>query len=424
MKSSLILILVVLTTLNYSCKKKSENKKPQLEILTPSEGTIYSSEDEIKVKVIASDDQNIKLIKVVINDENSVAIVQSQTLTINEVYTEKTFKFKVNDSSLKSSKCFVSVLVSDGALETKKYLEITIQESPKKITGYITGQIIGSSTNIKFYDNLGNIQHSFLSEGQLQNGVFFSSEQLFVHHTFNSSVKALKLPTFSQVWEYSNSQVNKVIANANQFYLLKSDYYTTGYNIYDLSMFKSFYEPTFTYSPYCGAIGTELLCIYQMPANLNAQKKLILYDINTSSILKECLTNNTVKSIVSLSNSIFVMHQINSINQHQIALYDFNTNSLNSIYQSPTPINTILKIDDNRLLIHSNTGLGVFNMQSLNFQMLVNNTLIACFDFNTINNEIYLSHSNKIERYSLEGNLVSSLNLDYQPSFLGLTYNK
>lgn len=127
------LFFVLLLT---SCKKNAENLPPEIHILSPKEGNYFQVDDEIKVILQVKDDIEIKYIKVGINDQNSVAIAPSQTININQKNSEKSVSFKLDNSTIKGGKCFISVLASDGEKETKKYVEIIINELPKIATDY------------------------------------------------------------------------------------------------------------------------------------------------------------------------------------------------------------------------------------------------------------------------------------------------
>jgi len=420
----LISFFILLCCAYISCKKKKVNQRPSIEILSPTEGATFNHNEEITVKIRASDDVAITLIKVVINDLNSVAITPSQSIVTQLQNTDKSFVFKLSDANLKSGELYISALISDGELETKKYLKINFNELPKSFTGFITGQESGSNTILNLY-NADNIkQNTFLFEGGNTKAAFISAQQVFLGFGTNSNTKAIKLPELNQVWEYSISLVKNITIKDDRFYLIKADNYTTGYNASDFSVYKSFYEPSFTYFPECAAVGNNTLCAFQMQPNLLTQKKIITYDINTSAILKEFLTNNIIKSIIHINNEVFATHHINSNGQHQLGLYNFENNLFSDIYTFGTNVKAILKIDANNILIYSDDGLGMYNFQSNFYQLIINQTAITSFDYDNLHNEIYLTRNNIVERFSTNGNLISSTNLDHQPQSITLLYNK
>jgi hypothetical protein len=348
----------------------------------------------------------------------------SQTLNLSNKTIDKTFTFKFNNNNFQGGKCFISVLVSDGELETKKYLEIHINESPKIFTGFITSELVGSNANLNFFNNSGIQQGSYFFEGNFSGGIFFSSEQTIVGFANSSMAQAIKLPSIDKVWQYNAAQVKNMTFNENQFFLLKDDGYTSGFNVSDFSSYQSYYEPTLTYLPVCAAAENNMICVFQNLSNLSAQKKIIVYDIITSNIIKELNTQNTVKMLISVNNNEFVTHHISNSNQHQIGLYNFMNNTINTIYISNTNIKSISKLDNNTIFVLNNSGIGLFNIQTNNFQMLIAKTNIVSFEYNIIDNEIYLICDNLVERYSLTGDFISSLSLTYQPNFICLTYNK
>jgi hypothetical protein len=407
-----------------SCKKNNENQKPIIEIVSPSVNTTFNVDETINVKVKASDDVEIKLIKVVINDENSVAITASQSFSPNLKNTEKTFVFKLNDLGFKSGKYFISVMANDGELETKKYLEINLNELPKTYTGFITSQQTGNNSLLNLYNKNNTKESTFLFEGDFTDAVFFSSHQVLLGYGVNAKAKAFKIPSFSQTWEYTASSIKNLSVKDDRFFLLKSDNYTTGYTVSDFVTFKSYYEPSFIFSPACAAVGINTICVFQMQPNLMAQKKIICYDLNTTSILKEFLTNNIIKSIIHIKDELFAIHQINTNSQHQIGLYNASTNVFSDVFTYDEIVKSIVQLDVNNLLVLTDSGLGILNLQNLNFQMILNQINITDFEYESLNNEIYLTRNNLVEKYSVSGNLIASTSLDHQPKSITLLYNK
>lgn len=407
-----------------SCKKNDENKAPVITIVSPGEGTSFNIDQEIMVEINVSDDVEIKFIKVGVKDENSIAITPSQTIQVNEKTVAKKIRFALDQSTAKSGKSFVTILANDGEKETKKYVEIIINEVPKVATGFITAQLSGTNTLVNYYTVNGEKQNSYTIQGSYSSGTFFSSSKVWVGCSQNSGAVAYGIPSWNMIWTNNSAQIENFTRDEEQLFLLKGDYYTTAYNIKDFSVLKNFYDPNFNYKPFCAANNTQMFCAFQKHQNASVQNKIIVYDFNTSSILKELLLNEEIKSMEFFFNNVFIAHTISSSNQHRIAIYDADSNELNNLYTSGSPVKSIKKLDNNLLLILSGSGLGILNIQTHAFQSIINKNNITDFELENVKNQIYLLCGNQIEVYSLNGDLFSALTLAEIPHFIDITYNR
>jgi hypothetical protein len=421
--TNVIFFIIFISIVFFGCKKKIQNQKPVFEILSPTEGATFNANEEINVIIKASDDDEIVSIKAVINSENSVAVTPSQTVAINQKSIEKSFVFKLDENTIKSGVYYVSVLVADNELETKKYLKININEGAKNLTGFITTESAGGTTKFSAYNNQGVKNGTYESNVLIDDFVFFPSQQLIISYTLNSKASAKKLPDFNQVWEYNTSLVKNFCFDENRFYLIRSDNYISGYNIDNFSVFKSFYEPTFTYNPTCGAPGVNIFCSFQMTPNLNDLKKIIAYDFTTSNIIKELLISQIVKKIVQINNDDYVTYHLNN-QLHEIGLYQYENNSYSTIYNVGQEVKLMMKYDTKNIFILTNNSLGILNIEQGIFQTIINKANISSFDYDSVNNQIYIVINNVAERYNLSGNLLSTYSLDHQPNKIKLTYNK
>jgi len=407
-----------------ACKKKGLNERPTIEIISPAEGASFNSNEAISIKVKVTDDVDVRLIKVGINDENSIAITASQSINVTEKELEKLFVFKLDDPNIKQGSFYISALVSDGEFETKKYLKINIKETPKILMGFITSEANGANSILNFYNTVGTKENSFFYQGVFTKGAFFSSEQLLLSYSLNSGAKAIKWPELNIIWEYNVAPVVNMTIDNDRFFLIKSDHYTTGFNASDFSIYKNYYDPGFVYYPQCAAIGNTVFCAFQMSPNLNAQKKIISYDINTSSVLKEKFTDHIIKDLLTLHDDIYVTYHITSLGEHQIGLYDYANNNFSSIYNLTESVKEILKLDAQNILILNNSGIGILNVPNQSFQMIINQNSINGFAFESIRNEIFIVHNQVVEEYAINGAMIASYNIGYLANSINLMYNK
>jgi hypothetical protein len=418
-----ILILPIILLLT-NCKKKEDNLSPVLNILSPTEASDFNVDEEIKVKVSCSDDKEVKFIKAGINDQNSVAISAAQLININKKNSENIFSFKLNNVSATAEKCYIVVLVSDGEKETKKYVEININAIPKIATGFITTHVSGSTTGLTHYSLDGALQNSQNCDGEIKDGDFFATQQVWIGYSSDEGAKAFKLPDFNQVWSYNLAQIENFTRNSEQIFLIKSDHYTAGFNIDDFSIFRNYYEPSFTYHPKCAATNENIFCAFHMQINVSEPKKIIVFDFISSNILKELLIQDEVKSLEWLNNNIFVAHIANFNNNHNVALFDADANTLNTIYNASSNIKSILKLDNTNVLILSDEGVGILNILNHGYQTIISKTNIVDMAFETVSDQIYIVIGNKIEKYNLNGNVLATYQLNNQPNTIHLTYNK
>lgn len=416
-----ILFLVLFTGVLFSCKKKIENKAPKLEIISPEEGRNYFDEEEVIVSLKASDEENIAFIKVGINDENNVSSVAAQTVIVNQKETEQTFRFRLNKAIINTSVFYITVLVNDGTLETKKYVKIFLQKQPLKLTSFVCTNTQGSKTYFDLYNINGEKLNTFETIGNYSHALYFSKTKTLV--AFGTSVKAFNLNNFDEVWSYSESPVNNIAYDENRLFVLKSNYYTTAYNAVDFSVSANFYQPGFTMQPYCAAIGDEGIGIYHHEYNLTGQKKISFYDFNTSGILKEYAMVNHVESMTYIKDGLFAVHTKTISNTHQIGIYTFGTNIFTPVYNTTSEIKQLIKTNDNNILVCTDNTIGIFNIQLQSYTPIIVQNGITAIAYDQVSNQIYLATTSTLNRYDMDGSLIGSINLLNSPGSLTLIYN-
>lgn len=419
----IIAVATILSSLIYGCKKHIENQPPNLEILSPTDGKTFQENEVINIVIKASDDKMITTIRAGINDENATAVVQAQSITVNQATLEKTISFNLNQSSVKDGKHFCYVTVSDGEKEKTIYRQIYMLETAKVMTGYITFEQNGNNTNIHHYNATSQKQGVYNSNGLINSANFFSTPQVLLTHVLNADATAYQLPQFSVPWNL-NSQVKSIAKNDRQFFLIKSDDYISGYNLPDYSPFRSYYESSFTFHPEVAVAGTDLFCSFNKVLNQFEQNKLIVYDLNTSVILNEYMILDEVTAMIPLQQNRFALILKSTNNQYKIGIYDAQTNLLNIAYTTANQIKSISRINANSLLILSNIGIGNLYLQNNAYQLIVNKNNIKAFELEAVSNTIYVLSEDQLQRYDIAGVLLSSTSLDHQPYYFCLTYNR
>jgi hypothetical protein len=408
---------------NISCKKQTENQPPVIEIVSPSEGQSFSIDDEISVLMKAQDDVNIQSIKAGINDENGAAVTQFQSITVNQKSVEKTWRFKLNIGNIKAGKCFCYATVNDGEKQKTVYREIYVNETAKTFTGLITFEQNGITTKLHHYNSELQKQGVYNSNTLLNEAYFYAPSQILLTYTAGANAFAYQLPQFSVAWNL-NSQVKSIASGDKKIFLIKADDYISAYNLPDLSSFRSYYENTFSYHPELAASGSELFCSFNKMSNQTVAKKIVVYDLNTSVLLKEYLLNEEAKAMINLIGNKFALLLKSLDNQFSIAVYDAQANQLNTMYTSSINLKSIARLNENLLLLWSDTGLGTFNLLNNTFQLIVSNSAISSFDFDMVGNQIYVISGNQLQKYNLNGTQLSSITFDHQPYDLSLTYNR
>ncbi|MCC6253073.1 MAG: hypothetical protein IT238_11510 [Bacteroidia bacterium] len=418
-----LLFIVIICAI--SCKKKAENLKPVIEIILPKNGAVYTADDEIIVRFKVTDDQLIKAIRVGVNDENNIAIATPQSFEINQKEVEKEVIFKLNNPTHQSGKYYITIVAFDEESETKKYIEITILEAARKLIGFIVCSNNTSNTSLlNIYNSLGEYQQSISFDSKVNNYYFFPLSQSVLTVLSSQKAMAYSIPGLSKVWEYANSIVSGINKDENNFYLHKTSHYTTRINSLNYTDINNFYDPAFYYYPQLAETGNNIVCTYQKSLNNNEQNKITCFDLNTSGIVRDLLCAYHIKSMVHLQNNVFALNYSDANNNHHIGMFSYTSNDITPIYSSSSDIYSLIKISDNKLLLHQSSSLSEFSLQNYSLLPLLNNSSIFDFTYNDLNSEIYTVESMAIKKYNLSGNLLQSIPLPYQPSMIRLMYNR
>lgn len=135
-----IIVFCLLLYITLSCKKKVLNEPPIINIHLPLENTTISSIDTLDVKVIIRDNSaNMLRISLYIADENMRTVTSPAIYNLSGNFVNLDVQYAVNERWLESGIYYFVVNASDGELQTKSFVKISVNCVPKVFSGIVVG---------------------------------------------------------------------------------------------------------------------------------------------------------------------------------------------------------------------------------------------------------------------------------------------
>ncbi len=135
MKKTLFLFFFF-SVLLISCKKKDE-VSPYIQITSPNENSNHDVLDTLAVVGSVSDNENLEYVKISLLNEDNITVATAVTLfpETNEYSLNR--EFIIDNILLESGDYNLLITASDGINESRKYIQISLNEAVTELTGIL-----------------------------------------------------------------------------------------------------------------------------------------------------------------------------------------------------------------------------------------------------------------------------------------------
>lgn len=411
----------------FSCRKKTDEQYPTLQILSPGVNTYHHVLDPIPFQVKASDETKLVSITVRLLNEQLTPVTSSVTLACSN--NEETFNSYIltTDIHLPSGLYYLKAEAFDGTNTKVQYREINLVEVPKALKKvYLVSQ---PSTSLIQIDSLSNGQtfsafshstdysFSVISSYYSQIGIAGSqvSNYVSVDAEYYNSIYSINNPQTSLNYFVSGYVKNDKTYIADNDGKVKS-YKKTGASIDIIDFGNQLVKEMMVEDDFIFAFATHKTTL---------QPSIITRYISSGILHQSLNINTTIQHIFYLnSNELLLIGNENDLGK--ILIYDMSLNAVSEpVVFSNGKIYCACKNYNNEIIIAHDNGLSVFNILNYSLGSLSTGDTYQKVVYEDLSNQLYLAKNNQIEIYSASPfSLVSSVTATDSILDIHILYNK
>ncbi len=438
-KSTFIYGLVLSTIFILACKKKKDTPQdtvyPVITINKPVPASTFNMFDTIRVNVHVSDDNTLEEVTVSLTDLNHIPVQSTVSYTPNAASWDIDIGYELYEYHLPSGYYYIAIHASDGINNINSARKIYINASPIIKQGYyiftgtgIQHQVLKLDTNFS--------QNNSITRNGPYNGSALSNyyQRLYVNGSSgNQEFDAYNCITNQLSWDIPNSG-----AGAPYFTWCDTDGKNAFLGYYDGRLIRYDYTSTATtnynytnsdYSPLYGSVVAGKYIVHYRSRVLPGSRKLVVFDLNSGTALKETNVNfNTLGIFEKSPTEAYVLgNDDNNIGRVFVltiasgSMYEpINLNSAKILSCCITNSNTLLiSMSDNEIYGYDYAGNNLISVLS-GFQA-------SRIRYSTSESRVYISGGKQLKACQLNNLTLSPLktyNLNDTIRDFQLLYNK
>ncbi|MCG3167310.1 MAG: hypothetical protein POELPBGB_03099 [Bacteroidia bacterium] len=424
----LLLLFLSFSLVLFSCKKKDE-VSPYIQITSPNEYSNHNVLDTIAVVGMVSDNEQLEYIKLSLLNENNITVASVVTLFPETNEYELNREFIIDNILLESGEYNLLVTASDGENETRRYIEITLNEAVRELTGILIAETpAANSVELrKIKPDLSAEQIAFAA-GDFSSAAASSKNQVYyIAGSETGSLRAFSMLNNSELWSV---QANP-LAGAPYFSDITEDDGLLYVSFFD-GMLKVF-DKSGTVKQQIDVSGYNCLKIYKQ-GNLifseqqqigASSRRLVLYDaLSAEEVQYVPLDMEAVAFCKRNDDNVFVFG--NSGNQGYMKNYVISDNG----FWEPHPLETgnvlsAVRIDDNTFLIGQEGTVYKYTYNPNSLVTYLPSVTASFISYELLSNRVVIADVNAVEIYNYNnGVLVGTVSAASAIKSLSLLYNK
>lgn len=380
----------------FGCIKEDVDMvKPIITITTPLTGNSFSVPQNIIVHGSISDDQIVESIDISLYDINNIAVSQSVHITPKQKTYSLNEQIVLNDIHLKGGTYQLTISASDGDNTSKKFIELTINEYPKKRNGLFAFSNNGSNTVITQLDSIFNATFFQTLTGDFL-GCFVNSynQEVVICGKNTGNLVGMDISSKALKWNINNnasgqSHFTGISNTQNEVFIgyynrTIQSYKSNGTPNYSAQAFvNSYSEQTFVHQDY--------LFFSEQPEISSSIVRLVVYYMASGLEKQQMIINEDVIDMFSYSENELTIFT-NDGGTGAIRVYDVNQNSVwqpftlnTGLIKDATEITTgiyiIIQNGDliqvNRSAFTKTTYLSGINAEKVKYDSLTNQLFVV-----------------------------------------------
>jgi len=412
------------------CKPDPDDIYPQINVLQPSIGQIFSNGDTIKLNATFSDNEQLEKIQVSLMDQDNKPMLA----TLSPVATANPFSFQsdyiIDDPLLPGGVYQLRFQASDGNNITNKFIEIQIQELPRRLLyPLVVTRSANSGLGVWALENWKTWRNIYSSDGDVEgSAVNSSNSQFYLCGRWKNGLSALHLPDGKILWhiEARPNPVHRWVEGVSfswpMLYVSYYEGFICGYNPSGNEIYKSEIFPTaiptktvFTKNFIVGSFIDELSSLKYLVSFHNQGGKLIF---------SKFITDMVVSMFCPGSDDVVIFANAGGVGK--ISLYESDENTL--LFQHAFDEGIFYgaaDMDKDNYLISTSTGLFWYRLSNNSLSKFAStkaNTKIVCDNTRML---VYAGTGKTMDVYDFpDGTLLESYDLPDTLINIHLVFNK
>ena len=387
------------------CHKDPPDTPPTVTVDYPSANSTFDVIDTVNFKVRITDDEDILNLKVSLVDDAFTPVGSQQNWTINLRSATINDFFLINQPSLPSGTYYLVFEATDNRDYTKKFVPVTLNGIPKKLTNVILFTTNSQASTIEVLDTALQSVNSIVFNNQFQDGLASSYQQNIFYLSQNGQLSVLDAATQGYYW--SESDLNSLghdylghLTTANPYVLVPYNCCIRSYGN-DGTFYRTYTIPAIEQRPVVSFVSGNYLFVVTKPYT-NTPSRMYKYYFNTNVLADSYMLDYSFDPTTIVQpndDKIFIFGNI----QGETKLYEyyFADNIVSSVDGLPAgSFYDAVKIDDQRILISINGN--IYQINPLTYSMININPALHGYDLNYdfLDNTIWLADGNELFVYT------------------------
>lgn len=412
------------------CKKDAKDTvKPTIELSSPQNSSFYSVPSSIQVKGEVSDNENIESVTIILKDNNGIQSTdiihvspQSKNYTINEVIF-------LEDIYLKSGTYELSISANDGNNTTIKFIDININEYPKKRKGVFLFSNDGNNTTITKLDSVFNNSFFQTLSGDFLNGTVNNLNQEVVScGNISGDLVGMNILNGAINWSIANNYASQAHFTScsqqdNEVYIGFYNRNIQSYmgngtpNFSALTLLNFYSELNFVHQ--------NNLLVSEQHHITTSEIRLVAYYMASGLEKQNMIINENIVQIFSYSTNELILFT-NVGGNGKIKVYDIQQNSVWEPFSLSTGlISDGIEIDTGIYIIAQDGDLVLVNRNNFTKTTYLSGINAEKVKYDDINNQLFVTIGNTLKIYDYSSKtLIHTYNHSALIKDFDLWYNK
>lgn len=422
-----ITIVLAIAFLFFTSCRNTDEVAPTLSVTSPYNMMSVNYGDIITVSGSATDDQNLKSVKIELLYDNLAATDFSYELTTNNNTFEFNKSFELDDRHMGTATYLLKVSAIDKAGNRKtEFIELNYGELPKELQGIaIVNKVSASIYDLYYYDlNSVSFIKSFVGDFQ---SLLADAYHLLIWMSGGTSGDLVAYDLENDVVSWSQSPQLSFFPFFGELHQMSSDYNVAMVkgNSTAVSM-DSDGMVNRTYTLNNSAEGGEIFEIknYVIIEEIYSNNHyLSVFNKGTGNRVHQTLMSEDVIAIKKRNNDeVFVITSTN--NSSHLYQYDYKGNSLYEPHSiDPGTLYDLCVIDQDEIILAHSNGLMRFTLDN-NSMVTVNTDIALQLEYDDLSGIIYANVNNSLKIFDHLGNSGGSITSGVNVSSFSLYYNK
>lgn len=430
--STLFFALILCVGTMLSCKEDEDSVKPTITLQSPSNNNNFAVYETIVFEGSAEDDQQLDFVTLEVLDVDQVRALPPVTLNPSGKTFEFTRGIYIDDIHLESGTYYCVVTAGDGTNETRKWIEVTINEAPKEVLGYyVISEPAANDVEVWQLDTGLNavVAHSLPNHDYGSSEVNSYSQQVIVAGAFSGDLEAYNIATGLMRWSDASG------SNLPYPWFTKVQYSDDDHLLYasltSQGQIRAF-DPggglkvnasaLSGYHPVNNFVLDDKL-ISEQQAISGSASSLVTYFKNSGAIEHDAALNRDIVRMFKRSNSeLYIFGNVGS--QGIMSIYDAENFSFWEPHNINGSIRDAAQFGPNSYFLALDDGIYTYTYSNNSLLSFLSGIVADQIELDDVNNELMILVGNTVSWYSLSGQFLRSYTHPVAPNAIHIWYNK